>query len=107
MNLYGLTRVQNRSKKRYVFMIVDDYFRFIWTLLLVSKYKAYDLFVAFVKKLQKIDSQLASIRSDHGTKFKNARFLKYYMSHDIDHNFSAPMTPQHNRIVRKKKLQRI
>lgn len=37
------------------------------------------------------NSQLANIRSNHGTKFENA--LKYYVRYGIDHKFYAYKTP--------------
>lgn len=52
MDLCRPTRVQSRSGKGYVFVIVDDYLRFSWTLFHASKDETYDLFVAFIKKLQ-------------------------------------------------------
>ena len=53
MDLCGPMRTQSRSGKRYVFVIVDDYSRFTWTLFLVSKDEAFDEFVSFANKIQK------------------------------------------------------
>lgn len=44
---------------------------------------------------------MISVRSDHGTEFENARFLEFCSSNGIDHNFSAPRTPQQNVVERK------
>lgn len=60
-----------------------------------SKNKIYDLFVEFVRKLQrKMDSQVLSIRSNYDTVLKNSRFLEYRVNYDIDHNFVVSMAPQ-------------
>ncbi|XP_070026701.1 intracellular protein transport protein USO1-like [Nicotiana sylvestris] len=47
-------------------------------------------------------NQLASIRSDHGTEFENAKFAEYCDENGVDHNFSAPRTPQQNGVVERK-----
>lgn len=45
-----------------MFVIVNDYSRFTWILLRATKDEIYDIFIAFIKKLQrKIDSQLATL----------------------------------------------
>ena len=53
MDLCGPMRIQSRSGKRYVFVIVDDYSRFTLTLFLVSKDEAFYEFVSFANKIQK------------------------------------------------------
>ncbi|XP_075097871.1 uncharacterized protein LOC142175190 [Nicotiana tabacum] len=77
---------------------------FIWNIFLASKDETFDMFVTFVKKLQrKMNNHVVSIRSDRGTKFENANFLEFCNKNGIDHNFSAPKTPQQNSIVGKNK----
>lgn len=51
IDLCGPMRVQNRGGKRYIFVIVDDYSRFTWTLFLRTKDETFEVFVAFVKKI--------------------------------------------------------
>ncbi|XP_070018189.1 uncharacterized protein [Nicotiana sylvestris] len=52
MDLCGLMRVQRRRGKWYIFVIVDDYSRFTWTLFLKTKDETIEVFVAFVNKIQ-------------------------------------------------------
>ncbi|XP_075099333.1 uncharacterized protein LOC142176148 [Nicotiana tabacum] len=52
MDLCGRMRVQSRGGKRYIFLIVDDYSRFTWNLFLRTKDETFEVFVAFVKKIQ-------------------------------------------------------
>lgn len=42
------------------------------------------------------------MRSDHGTEFENNKFDEYCREHGMDHNFSAPRTPQQNGVVERK-----
>ncbi|XP_070004811.1 uncharacterized protein [Nicotiana sylvestris] len=103
MDLCGPMRVQSRGGKRYIFVIVDDYSSFTWTLFLRTKNETFEVFVAFVKKIQvKIESRVACIRSDHGTEFVNAKFDELCNENGITHNFSASRTPQQNGVVERK-----
>ncbi|RVW47390.1 Retrovirus-related Pol polyprotein from transposon RE1 [Vitis vinifera] len=42
------------------------------------------------------------IRSDHGREFENFDFEEYCNKHGINHNFSAPRTPQQNGVIERK-----
>ncbi|XP_070029825.1 uncharacterized protein [Nicotiana sylvestris] len=55
MDLCGPMRVQSRGGKRYIFVIVDDYSRFICSLFLRTKDETFGVFVAFVKKIQSVE----------------------------------------------------
>ena len=102
MDLCGPMRVRSKGGKRYVFVIVDDFSRFTWTLFLASKEESFETFSIFIKTFRKtLGLSLISMRSDHGTEFENAKFLEYCSLHGIDHNFSAPRTPQQNRVVQR------
>ena len=78
-----------------MFIIIDDNSRLTLKLFLASKEDAFDVFEIFIKKIEKkLGTSLVSIRSDHGSEFENVKFLKYCSTNSIDHNFSAPRTPQ-------------
>ncbi|XP_075077402.1 uncharacterized protein LOC142164119 [Nicotiana tabacum] len=88
IDLCGTIRVPSRGGKKYVFVIVDDYSRFTWTLFLRSKDDTFEVFVEFVKMIQvKMSHNVVSIRSDHGTKFDNAKFDEFCAKNGISHNF--------------------
>jgi len=87
----------------YALVIVDDYSRFTWIIFLAHKRDAFHAF----KKLEKIiqnkkNLNIASIRSDHGRKFENKDFELFCDKNGVEHNFSAPRTPQQNGVVEKK-----
>lgn len=48
-----------------------------------------------------MESRVACIRSDHGTKFDNAKFDEFCNENGIIHNFSTPITPQQNGVVER------
>ncbi|XP_070021849.1 uncharacterized protein [Nicotiana sylvestris] len=77
--------------------------RFTWTMFLTSNDETFDMFTSFVRKTQKqLGNQFASIRSDHGTELKNAKFAEFCDEHDIDHKFSTARIPQQNGAVERK-----
>jgi len=85
----------NRGGKRYVLVIVDDYSHFTWTLFLAFKDETFEKFLVFLKRTEKtIGYSLVSLRSDHGKEFENSSFIDYCNEQGVDHNFSAPRTPQ-------------
>ncbi|XP_061993453.1 uncharacterized protein LOC133711335 [Rosa rugosa] len=45
---------------------------------------------------------MVRVRSDNGTEFKNAAFANYFHELGVSHEFSVPITPQHNGIVERK-----
>ena len=55
----------------------------------------FEKFVAFIKKVEKrVGHSLVCVRSDNGTEFENSCFIDFCNEHGVEHNFSAPRTPQ-------------
>ena len=49
-------------------------------------------------------SKIMSILSDRGGEFQNEKFEHFCEKHVINHNFSAPRTPQQNGVVERKNM---
>ena len=47
MDLFGLIRTTSLRRKRYDFVIIDDFLHFIWVLFLISKDEAFSAFFKF------------------------------------------------------------
>jgi len=61
---------------------------------LASKDETFEKFVAFIKKVEKrVGHSLVCLRSYHGTKFENSRFIDFCNEHGVEHNFLALRTP--------------
>lgn len=45
------------------------------------------------------DCGIVRISSDHGEEFENSKFEEFCTSKGISHEFSSPITPQHNGMV--------
>lgn len=56
LDLFGHSRKRCLGDNYYGFLIVDDYFRFTWTLFLVYKDETFMAFVDFAKLVQNIFS---------------------------------------------------
>jgi len=70
---------------------------------LASKDETFEKFVAFINKVEKrVGHSLVCLRSDHSTEFENSSFIDYCNEHGVEHNFSAPRTPQQNGVVERK-----
>ena len=103
MDLIGPSRVKCFGETLYTLVIVDDFSRFTWTIFLASKDETFVNFVTFAKKVQNEKGiSIVSIRTDHGGEFDNQLFEDYCNNQGIDHNFSAPRTPQQNGVVERK-----
>ncbi|CAM8918128.1 unnamed protein product [Rhodiola kirilowii] len=103
MDLCGPVNVVSRGGNRYILVIVDDYSRYTWTIFLSSKDETFSEFVSWLKLIEnKLSKKLVSIRTDNGTEFRNSQFISLCRTAGIDHNFSAPRTPQQNGVVERK-----
>ena len=71
-------------------MILNDFSRFAWILLLAHKSEAFNLFSSFCKHFQReYDHSIIKIRSHHVDEFKNKKFELFCDEHDIEHTFSV------------------
>nr|KYP33248.1 Retrovirus-related Pol polyprotein from transposon TNT 1-94 [Cajanus cajan] len=87
----------------YGLVMVDNYLRFTWVVFLANKSEAFNAFKKFAKLVQnEKNTNITSIGSDHGGEFQNILFQRFYEEHGINHNFSAPRTPQQNGVVERK-----
>ncbi|KAG9447557.1 hypothetical protein H6P81_013685 [Aristolochia fimbriata] len=103
MDLMGPLEVDSIGGKRYVFVCVDDFFRFTWVKFLAEKS---DTFLEFKKLCFQLmtdkESKIKRIRSDNDREFENKQFFDFCASEGIAHEFSAPKTSQQNGIVERK-----
>ncbi|KAJ9547394.1 hypothetical protein OSB04_019937, partial [Centaurea solstitialis] len=102
MDLFGPVNVQSIAGKKYTLVIVDEYSRYTWVFFLRSKSDAPEEIILFVRKMEKLNNlSVRSIRSDHGTKFKNSTLETFFDKKGISHNFSSVRTPQQNGVAER------
>ena len=75
----GPARVQSLGGNKYILVVVDDFTRYTWVVLLKDKSEAPKKMIHLCKKLQvKKDTVIAKIRSDHGREFENTKLVTFY-----------------------------
>jgi len=103
MDLISSSRTMSLGGNLYAFVIVDDFFRYTWTLFLIAKNDTFHAFKRLAKMLENEKSfKIVSIQSDHGGEFQNERFEHFCEKHGIKHHFSTPRIPQQNGVVERK-----
>ncbi|CAL8107783.1 unnamed protein product [Prunus armeniaca] len=106
MDLVGPIQTESIGGKKYMLVLVDDFTRFTWVDFLREKSDAFKSFRGLCNKIQieKNGSHVTvmRLRTDHGTEFENVSFAEYCEEKGIKHEFSAPITPQHNGVVERK-----
>ena len=100
IDLMGPARVQSLGGKKYILVVVDDYTRYTWVVLLRDKVKAPEKMIHLCKKLQvEKGIVIAKIISDHGREFENTKLATFCNDQGTYQEFSSPKTPQQNGIV--------
>ncbi|KAJ9560830.1 hypothetical protein OSB04_005990 [Centaurea solstitialis] len=103
MDLFGPVNVQSIVGKKYTLVIVDEYSRYTWVFFLRSKSDAPEKIILFVRKMERLDNlTVRSIRSDHGTEFKNSTLETFFDQKGISQNFSSVRTPQQNGVAERR-----
>ena len=84
-------------------MVVDDFTRYTWVVLLKDKTEASEKMIHLCKKLQvEKDTVIARIISDHGREFENTKLATFCNDQGTHQEFSSPKTPRQNGIVERK-----
>ncbi|GJU67665.1 retrovirus-related pol polyprotein from transposon TNT 1-94, partial [Tanacetum coccineum] len=103
MDLCGPMRVASVNGKKYILIIVDNYFRFTWVKFIASKDEAPDFIIKFLKMIQvRLNATVRNIRTDNKTEFVNQTLHSYYESVSISHETSLARSPQQNGVVERR-----
>ena len=72
MDFKGPMRIENKGRKRYVLVVVDDFSRFSFVSFLREKSKTIEHLKVLCTRIQvEKENQIVSIRSDRGIEFDN------------------------------------
>ncbi|GKD82482.1 retrovirus-related pol polyprotein from transposon TNT 1-94 [Tanacetum coccineum] len=100
MDLCGPLRVQSINGKKYILVIVDDYYRFTWVKFLRSKDDTPAFVINLLKQLQVgLNKTVRFVQTNNGTEFVNKDLTDYYESVSITHEKTVPRSPQQNSVV--------
>lgn len=91
------------GQKRYVFVLIDDHTRYMWTVLLKEKSEAFEKFKVF-KTLTEQETQctIKMFRTDRGGEFTSQEFQAYCDANGIKRHLTAPYSPQQNGVVERR-----
>ena len=83
-------------------VVVDDFTRYTWVILLRSKSDAPKHIKALCTRLQNEKSlKIDQILSDYGKKFENSYMESFCTRSGISQEFSAPITPQQYGVIER------
>nr|KAJ0209889.1 hypothetical protein LSAT_V11C400174360 [Lactuca sativa] len=103
IDLCGPAKTQTIQGKKYILVVVDGFSYFTWVFFLRLKSEAPEEMINFIKQIElKLKRPVRRIRSDNGLEFKNNTLDSFLKDKGIEHNFSAPYTPQQNGVVERR-----
>ncbi|KAI3802038.1 hypothetical protein L1987_30161 [Smallanthus sonchifolius] len=103
MDLFGPVSVMSLGRKSYCLVVTDDFSRFTWVFFLAKKDETPEILKTYLLQIENLFSlSVKTIRSDHGTEFKNATLDSFCESKGISRQFSAPRTPQQNGVAERR-----
>nr|GEW45238.1 retrovirus-related Pol polyprotein from transposon TNT 1-94 [Tanacetum cinerariifolium] len=91
------------SGKKYIFLLVDDYSRYMWVYFLTTKDQAFDTFREYKKSIEnELRTTLKMLRMDRGGEFTSNEFTQYCKENGIARQLTAPYSPQQNGVVERR-----
>lgn len=74
-------------------MIIDDYTRYMWTILLKEKSEAFEKFKSFKALVEKeLEKGIMTLRTDRGGEFTSQEFQDFCDKNGIKRHLTAPYT---------------
>ncbi|MDQ9783009.1 DDE-type integrase/transposase/recombinase, partial [Serratia marcescens] len=103
MDLFGPIPVSSLGGSRYCLVVIDDYSRFTWVVLLKTKDETQKNLIKLIKQIQnEKELKLIKIRSDKGTEFLNKTISSFLEEFGIRHKTSSARTLQQNGIAERR-----
>ncbi|KAI3808221.1 hypothetical protein L1987_24169 [Smallanthus sonchifolius] len=103
MDLFGPVSVMSLGRKSYCLVVTDDFSRFTWVFFLAKKDETPEILKTYLLQIENLfNLSVKTIRSDHGTEFKNETLDSFCESKGISRQFSAPRTPQQNGVAERR-----
>ncbi|WZZ60567.1 hypothetical protein YC2023_060674 [Brassica napus] len=89
--------------KRYIFVVIDDHTRYMWSMLLREKSEAFESFKKMRSAIeQETEEKIQGFRSDRGGEFVSQEFNSFCDGAGIRRHLTAPYTPQQNGVVERR-----
>ncbi|KAG7572544.1 Ribonuclease H-like superfamily [Arabidopsis suecica] len=102
-DLCGPITPSTSAGNRYIFVLIDDYSRYMWTILLKEKGDAFVKFKNFKQLVeQESGASIKTFRTDRGGEFVSQEFNAFCNDSGIQRHLTAPYTPQQNGVVERR-----
>lgn len=102
-DLCGPITPSTSGGKRYIFVVIDDHTRYMWSILLKEKSEAFEKFKRLKGLIkQEVGETIATFRSDRGGEFTSHEFNLFCEDKGIKRHLTAPYTPQQNGVVERR-----
>nr|GEV86236.1 retrovirus-related Pol polyprotein from transposon TNT 1-94 [Tanacetum cinerariifolium] len=90
------------SGKKYIFLLVNDYSRYMRVYFLCTKDQAFDTFKEYKKSIEnELRTTLKMLRTDQGGEFTSNEFTQYCKENSIAPQLTAPYSSQQNGVVER------
>ena len=91
------------GRNRYIFVLIDDYSRYMWSITLKEKGEAFEKFKRFKALVERETGiPIKTLRTDRGGEFTSLEFQKFCEESGIQRHLTAPYTPQQNGVVERR-----
>jgi len=99
----GPFEVKSIGDNSYFVTFIDEFTRKLWIYLLPKKSEVFSVFKKFRLLVQnESDEVISKLRTDGGGEYTSTEFNDFCSSNHINHEVTAPYTPQHNGISDRK-----
>ncbi|MCH80296.1 retrovirus-related pol polyprotein from transposon tnt 1-94 [Trifolium medium] len=102
-NVCGPFDEKSLGGNRYFITFVDEYSRKMWIYLIQTKDEVFDEFKRF-KALVENQSSKRILRTDGGGEYTSKKFESFCVENGIEHEVTAPYTPQHNGLAERRNM---
>ena len=85
---------------RYIFVLIDDHSRYMWTIILKEKSEAFDRLKRLVE--QETKASIKTLRTNMGGEFTSQEFQTFCDDNGVNHHLTAPYSPQQNGVVERR-----
>ncbi|KAG7553438.1 GAG-pre-integrase domain [Arabidopsis thaliana x Arabidopsis arenosa] len=102
-DLCGPITPSTAAQNKYIFVLIDDYSRYMWSLLLKEKSETFEKFKKFKALVeQDTGAKIKTLRTDRGGEFTSHEFQSFCDNSGIQRHLTAPYSPQQNGVVERR-----
>ena len=102
-DLCGPISPSTAGGSKYIFVLIDDHSRYMWSILLSEKSEALEHFKKFKQLVEReTGATIQILRTDRGGEFMSREFKEFCDTHGIKRHMTAPYSPQQNGVAERR-----